>query len=90
MPRGYPSLNETQKSEIINRVSDKGERVSDLAREYSVVPKTIYNFLRSKANQPQAVLELAKLKRENEALINIIGSLVAESRLGKNLGKKKK
>ncbi len=83
MPRGIPSLSETQKSEIIKRVSDKGERVPDLAREYGVVPKTIYNLLKNKANQHQAVLELAKLKRENEALINIIGSLVAESRIGK-------
>lgn len=55
----------------------------DLAREYRVVPKTIYNLLKSKANQHQAVLELAKLKRTNEALVSIIGSLVAESRLGK-------
>lgn len=83
MPKGIPSLNETQKSEIIKRVTDRGERVPDLAREYKVVSKTIYNLLKNKANQPQAVLELAKLKRENEALINIIGSLVAESRLGK-------
>ena len=83
MPRGIPSLNETQKSEIVKRVTDKGERVIDLAKEYKVVPKTIYNLLKNKANQPQAVLELAKLKRENEALISIIGSLVAESRLGK-------
>jgi transposase-like protein len=83
MPRGIPSLNEVQKSEIIKRVTDKGERVPDLSREYGVVPKTIYNLLRVKANQPQAILELAKLKRENEALISIIGSLVAESRLGK-------
>jgi transposase-like protein len=87
MPRGIPSISEAQKSEIIKRVTDKGERVPDLAKEYGVVPKTIYNLLRSRANQHQAVLELAKLKRENEALINIIGSLVAESRIGK---KKKK
>jgi len=83
MPRGIPSLSEVQKLEIIKRVTDKGERVPDLAREYDVVPKTIYNLLKNKANQHQAVIELAKLKRENEALINIIGSLVAESRLGK-------
>jgi transposase-like protein len=38
MPKGYPSLNETQKSEIINLVTDKGERVPDLAREYGVIP----------------------------------------------------
>ena len=83
MPKGIPSLTEIQKSEIIKRVTDKGERVSDLAREYDIVPKIIYTLLRNKANQHQAVLELAKLKRENEALLSIIGSLVAENRLGK-------
>ena len=83
MPRGIPSLTAFQKSEIIKRVTDNGERVPDLAKEYEVNPKTIYNLLKSKSNQHQAVLELAKVKRENEALIKIIGSLVAESRLGK-------
>lgn len=83
MPRGVPSLSEVQKSEIIKRVTDNGERVPELSREYGVVPKIIYNLLKNKANQHQAVIELAKLKRENEALISIIGQLVAESKLGK-------
>lgn len=83
MPRGIPSLTEIQRQEIIKRVTDKGERVSDLAREYNVVPKTIYNLLKNKANNHQAVIELAKLKRENEALMTIIGQLVADSKLGK-------
>ena len=89
MPRGVPSLSEVQKLEIIKRVTDKGERVPELAREYDVVPKTIYNLLKNKANQHQAVIELAKLKRENEALISIIGQLVAESKLGKKKPGKK-
>ena len=89
MPKGHPSLNEAQKSEIINRVTGNGERVPDLAKEFNVHPKTIYNLLGRQANKAGALIELAKVKRENEALINIIGSLVAESRLGKNLGKKK-
>ncbi len=83
MPRGIPSLTEIQRQEIIKRVTDKGERVSDLAREYNVVPKTIYNLLKNKANNHQAVIELAKLKRENEVLMTIIGQLVADSKLGK-------
>jgi len=87
MPRGIPSLTEIQKQEIIKRVTNKGERAVDLAREYKFDPKIIYNLLKTKANQHQAVLELAKLKRENEALISIIGSLVAESRLGKKRNK---
>lgn len=83
MPRGYPSLTSDQRIEIIKRVTDKGERVPDLAREYGVSNKIIYNLLKNKANQHQAVIELAKLKRENEALISIIGQLVADSKLGK-------
>ena len=83
MPRGYPALNEVQKKEIIRRVTDGGEKVSELSKEYGVVSKTIYNLLGRKTNQSSAVLELSKLRRENEALLSIIGSLVTESKLGK-------
>ena len=82
MPKGIPCLTKIQKQEIIKRVSDKGECIVHLAKEFKVDPKIIYNLLKTKANQHQAILELAKLKRENEALISIIGSLVAESRIG--------
>ncbi len=83
MPKGIPTLTELQKQEVIKRVTDKGERAVDLASEYKVNPKIIYNLLKTKANQHQAVLELAKLKRENAALISIIGSLVADNKLSK-------
>ena len=32
MPTGYPSLTKNQKQEIIARIKDKGEKVSDLAK----------------------------------------------------------
>jgi transposase-like protein len=83
MPRGYPSLTSEQKQEIINRVKEKGEPVADLAKEYGVVPKTIYNLLSKQVTGPNTLLELAKVKREKEALIQIIGQMVAEQRLGK-------
>ena len=44
MPRGYPALNESQKQEIIRRVTDNGEKVSELSKEYGVVSKTIYSL----------------------------------------------
>jgi transposase-like protein len=75
MPRVYPALNESQKKEIICRVTDGGEKLSELSKEYGVVSKTIYNLLGRKAKQSSAVLELSKLRRENEALLSIIGSL---------------
>jgi transposase-like protein len=85
MPKGYPSLGEEQKQEIIKRIKEKGERVMDLAKEYGIVPKTIYNLLRKTAQGPGALLELAKLKRENEALLKIIGQLTAQEKLGKKM-----
>jgi transposase-like protein len=90
MPRGYPALNEVQKKEIIRRVTDGGKKVSELSKEYGVVSKTIYNLLGRKANQSSAVLELSKLRRENEALLSIIGSLVAESKLSEKKALRKK
>lgn len=85
MPRGYPALTREQKQEIIKRIKEKGERVPDLAKEYGVVPKTIYNLLARQAHSTGALLELAKVKRENEALLKIIGQLVADQRLGKKI-----
>lgn len=59
--------------------------VPDLAKEYGITPKTIYNLLRRTAQGPGALLELAKLKRENEALLKIIGELTAQEKLGKKM-----
>ena len=60
MPTGYPLLNAKQKQEIITRVKEKGEKVADLAKEYGVWSKTIYNLLRNKVNQPNYFLGLIK------------------------------
>jgi transposase-like protein len=81
MPKGYPSLNESQKQEIIARIREKGEKVLSLSKEYGVVPKTIYKLLGNKLNQANDSLELAKVKREKEALLLIIGELVAEQKI---------
>ena len=54
MPKGIPCLTEIQKQEIIKRVTDKGERAVDLAKEFKVNQKIIYNLLKTKANQHQA------------------------------------
>lgn len=85
MSKGYPSLNIEQKKEVVSRVRDKGERVSELAKEYGVVPKTIYNLLTASTQGAGTMLELAKLKREHRALVEIIGELVVDQRLGKKI-----
>lgn len=83
MPKGYPSLTDEQKQIIISRIKDKGERVSELAKEFGVQPRNIYNLLSRSTNEPSLALELAKVKREKEALLKIIGELVADIKVGK-------
>ena len=80
MPTGYPSLNSKQKEEIILRIKEKGERVSDLSKEYGVWPRTIYTLLKRQVNQPNDALELARVKRERDALLQIVGELVFENK----------
>jgi len=80
MPKGYPILDESQKQEIIARVKKNGESVTDLAKEYGVHSKTIYQLLAKQVNQPNLILEIAKLRKEKEALLSIIGELVEEKK----------
>ncbi len=86
MPRGYPVLSSNQKEEVILRVREKGEKVTDLAKEYGINPKNIYNLLKKQINQPNIALELAKVKRERDILLQIVGELVFENK--KNTKKK--
>lgn len=83
MPTGYPSLNAKQKQEIITRIKKKGEKVVDLSKEYGVWSKTIYNLLKNKVNEPNIVLELARVKRERDALLKVVGELFVENKMNK-------
>jgi transposase-like protein len=83
MPRGIPSLDAEQRKTVLERIKEKGERVPDLAKEYGVNPNIIYRLLGNQTQGDSLHLELAKLKRENEALLKIIGRLVADNRAGK-------
>lgn len=87
MPRGYPSLTDDQKKEVVNRIKEKGEKVPELAKEYGVAPGNIYALL-ARQNLGQSsgsVLELSKLKREKEALLKIVGQLIVDQKLGKKI-----
>ena len=85
MPKGYPSLFPEQKREIIGRIKEKGERVADLAKEYGVQPRNIYGFLSRSGQNSGALLELAKIKREKDALLKIVGQLIVDQKLGKKI-----
>ena len=83
MPIGYPALTVKQKQEIVARINDNGEKVSDLSKEYGVVPKTIYNLLKKQINQPNIALELAKVRRERDVLLQMVGQFVLDDKARK-------
>jgi transposase-like protein len=83
--KGYPSLFPEQKREIVARIKEKGERVADLAKEYGVQPRIIYGYLSRSGQNSGTLLELAKLKREKEALLKIVGQLIVDQKLGKKI-----
>jgi transposase-like protein len=85
MPRGYPSVTREQKQEIIARIRDKGERVSDLAKEYGLSPRSVYAWLSRLGNSQGALLELSRTKREKETLLKIVGQLIVDQKLGKKI-----
>ena len=84
MPRGYPSLTAEQRQTIMSRIKEKGEKVPDLAKEYGVKPQNIYRML-SNVTGGSNTLEISKLKRERDALLQIVGKLIVDQKLGKKI-----
>lgn len=70
-------LSKEQLAEIERRVRD-GDKVKDLAIEYSVTSKTIYNHIKQVASVDGTLLELNKLKRENKSLKELVGLITYE------------
>ena len=72
------------KDQIISRIKNNGEAVSKLSVEYNVSVKTIYGWLRKQSVQGVSVLEMARLKRENKLLLEIVGRLTLDKNLKKS------
>lgn len=65
------------KQEILEKVKS-GKPVLELASQYGVSDRTIYSWLKKKAVGTASILELNKLKRENQMLKEIVGVLTVE------------
>lgn len=84
MPRGIPA-DRTHKAEIMSKIRDGGQSVSSVSLEYGVNPKTIYAWLREGVvdGNRNLILELNKLKKENEQLYKLLGRATAEMQKSK-------
>ena len=71
------------KEEVLGKVRG-GRRVSDVAREHGINEMTVRTWLeRDTVSGGSQILEMSRLKRENEELLRIIGELKVESERAK-------
>jgi transposase-like protein len=67
-----------KKQQIIREIRDEGKRVADVATEHGVSTKTTYTWLRGGIAGDSSALEIARLKRELDAVYGIPGKVTAE------------
>ncbi len=78
MPRGIPSVSPEIRAEVLKKIKEEAAAVPDLARQYGISPKTIYNWIAKGITAPPSILEVAKLKREIATLHEIIGRITVK------------
>jgi len=83
MPKGHPSVSKEVKDQIIKRIKEEGLPVSQVASEHGLKPRTIYQWIARGVTAPPSILEISRLKRENQALKALIGQITLEMSLTK-------
>jgi transposase-like protein len=66
------------KNQILERIKKEGKSVPEIAQEHGIHPGTIYSWMAKGVEAPPSILELAKLKKENQMLLELIGKLTVE------------
>lgn len=75
--RGIPTP-KSVKAEITEKIKSGKLTVPQAAAEYGLADNTIYGWFGSEATAQPGTLELARLKRENLGLAQLVGMLTLE------------
>ena len=73
------------KDRVINKIKSEGLSVPQAAEEFGLSRNTIYGWvsLKSGTKSDPGIMEISRLRRENNELKQIIGLLTLESERGK-------
>ncbi len=63
------------KDQILKRIKDEGVSVTQAAEEHGISTATIYAWLTKGVSKNPSWLEVAKLKKENKALLELVGEI---------------
>lgn len=66
------------KNQILERIKIEGITVPDIAKEHGLHPATIYGWMAKGVTALPSMLELSKLKKENQMLLELIGKLTVD------------
>lgn len=83
MPKGQPKVSKEIKEQILKRIRDEGLPVSKVAAEHGISANTIYTWLSKTISQTPSILEMAKLRRENQLLKELLGQNTLEMSVSK-------
>ena len=78
MPKGTLAVSKEVKEQIIKRIKEDGQPVAKVASEHGLQPRTIYQWISRHVTGTPSLLELARLKRENQNLKELIGQITPE------------
>ena len=78
MPKGKHKVSKEVKQQILKRIKEEGVSVTQAAEEHGLSTQTIYGWIAKGVTAPPSVLELSRLKRENQTLHEIIGRLTVK------------
>lgn len=74
---GYKRIPREIKDEVLARIK-QGQKVLQLAGEYGISTKTIYQWLSAGVQAEVNTLEYARIKRERDDLLRLVGNLTLE------------
>ncbi len=85
MPKGK-SVDPNLKAEIVSKIRNEGVSVAVASATYGVSAKSIYTWLREGVvdGNRNLLLELNKLRKENEQLYKLLGRATAEMHQSKD------
>ena len=63
------------KAQIIHRIKNEGVSVAQAAKDAGVSDASIYIWLGKKVEGGPSVLEIAKLRKENSILLQLVGEM---------------
>ncbi len=66
------------KEQILARLKNEGIPVATLAEEHGISSRTIYGWLAKSVEGNPSWLEVAKLRKQNQFLLELIGRLTLE------------